>query len=94
MLSEIAEAVSDVACEVAQCRRTLSSFLPGILTAAPCSKISRVLGVHEATISRRIQRITADLHRELVKNLQSKGMSQGRRRKKPWVSIRVTSTSI
>jgi RNA polymerase sigma-70 factor (ECF subfamily) len=39
-------------------------------------EISRVLRVHEATISRRIQRITADLHRDVLKNLQLSGMSK------------------
>lgn len=38
--------------------------------------ISRVIGVHEATVSRRIQRLTAQLHEELLGRLQMKGMSR------------------
>jgi RNA polymerase sigma-70 factor (ECF subfamily) len=39
-------------------------------------EISRVLRVHEATVSRRVQRLTARLHDELLKNLEASGMSQ------------------
>jgi RNA polymerase sigma-70 factor, ECF subfamily len=38
--------------------------------------ISRILGVHEATVSRRIQRLTLKARKELLKNLQSSGMSR------------------
>lgn len=38
-------------------------------------EISRVVRVHEATVSRRIQRLTARLHDDLLKHLQSSGMS-------------------
>ena len=39
-------------------------------------EISRVLRVHEATVSRRVQRLTARLHDELLKNLEASGMSK------------------
>jgi RNA polymerase sigma-70 factor (ECF subfamily) len=39
-------------------------------------EIARLLGVHEATISRRIQRLTARLHDELLRNLQASGLSR------------------
>jgi RNA polymerase sigma-70 factor (ECF subfamily) len=39
-------------------------------------EISHVLRVHEATVSRRLQRLTARLHKELLKNLQASGMSK------------------
>jgi len=39
-------------------------------------EISRVLRVHEATVSRRVQRLTARLHDELLKHLEASGMSK------------------
>lgn len=39
-------------------------------------EISRVIGVHEATVSRRLQRITSQLHKELLGRLQAHGMSR------------------
>ncbi|HVW10984.1 MAG TPA: sigma-70 family RNA polymerase sigma factor [Bryobacteraceae bacterium] len=39
-------------------------------------EISRVLRVHEATVSRRVQRLTARLHDDLLKNLEADGMSR------------------
>jgi RNA polymerase sigma-70 factor (ECF subfamily) len=39
-------------------------------------EISRVLGVHEATVSRRLQRLTARLHLALIANLQESGLSK------------------
>ena len=39
-------------------------------------EISRVLGVHEATVSRRLQRLTARLHQGLLENLQASGLSR------------------
>ena len=38
-------------------------------------EISRTLRVHEATVSRRIGRLTTRLHKELLANLQASGMS-------------------
>lgn len=39
-------------------------------------EISRILLVHEATVSRRLQRLTDRLHKDLLKNLQASGMSR------------------
>ena len=39
-------------------------------------EISHILRVHEATVSRRIQRLTGRLHKDLLKNLQASGMSR------------------
>ncbi len=38
--------------------------------------IARVLHVHEATVSRGIKRLTARLHKELIRNLQASGLSR------------------
>lgn len=39
-------------------------------------EISHILRVHEATVSRRLQRLTARLHKDLLRNLKSSGMSK------------------
>jgi RNA polymerase sigma-70 factor, ECF subfamily len=39
-------------------------------------EISRILRVHEATVSRRLHRLTSTLHKDLLKNLQASGMSR------------------
>ncbi|HEY6445181.1 MAG TPA: sigma-70 family RNA polymerase sigma factor [Acidobacteriaceae bacterium] len=39
-------------------------------------EIGRMLGVHEATISRRLKRLVEDVRRELLKNLQRSGLSK------------------
>jgi RNA polymerase sigma-70 factor (ECF subfamily) len=39
-------------------------------------EISRILRVHEATVSRGIKRLIARLHKELLKDLQASGMSR------------------
>ena len=39
-------------------------------------QISRLLRVHEATISRRLKRLTADLRKQLLNNLRSGGLSR------------------
>jgi RNA polymerase sigma-70 factor, ECF subfamily len=39
-------------------------------------QIARILGVHEATISRRLKRLLADLRRQLLANLQAGGLSK------------------
>ncbi len=39
-------------------------------------EISRILGVHEATVSRRLHRLTSTLHKDLLKTLQASGMSR------------------
>jgi RNA polymerase sigma-70 factor (ECF subfamily) len=40
-------------------------------------EISRVVRVHEATVSRRMQRLTSRLRQELLSRLQANGMSRG-----------------
>jgi RNA polymerase sigma-70 factor (ECF subfamily) len=39
-------------------------------------QIAQTLAVHEATISRRLKRLAATLHQQLVKNLRSGGLSK------------------
>ena len=39
-------------------------------------EISHLLRVHEATVSRRLQRLTAKLHEQLLKNLEISGLSK------------------
>jgi len=39
-------------------------------------QISRLLRVHEATISRKLKRLTEKLHKDLLKNLQAGGLSR------------------
>ena len=39
-------------------------------------EISRVIRVHEATVSRRLKRLVADLRKQLIHNLQSGGLSK------------------
>jgi len=39
-------------------------------------EISRTLRVHEATVSRRLQRLTAKLRKDLLKHMQASGMSR------------------
>ena len=39
-------------------------------------QISRLLHVHEATVSRKLKRLTADLRKQLLRNLQSTGLSK------------------
>jgi RNA polymerase sigma-70 factor (ECF subfamily) len=39
-------------------------------------QIARVLRVHEATISRKLKRLTADLRKQLLRNLQAGGLSK------------------
>ncbi len=39
-------------------------------------EISHILRVHEATVSRRLKRLTARLHKDLHRNLKSSGMSK------------------
>ena len=39
-------------------------------------EISRILRVHEATVSRRLQRLTARLHQAVLRELQSSGLSR------------------
>ena len=57
----------------AEDRLLLSSYF---LDRQTLLQIARVLHVHEATISRRLKRLTTDLRRGLLHNLQSGGLSR------------------
>jgi RNA polymerase sigma-70 factor, ECF subfamily len=39
-------------------------------------EIAQMLGVHEATVSRKVQRLVGDVRKDLLKNLQRRGMSR------------------
>jgi RNA polymerase sigma-70 factor (ECF subfamily) len=39
-------------------------------------QIARLLNVHEATVSRKLKRLTTDMHKQLLLNLQSGGLSK------------------
>ena len=39
-------------------------------------EIARVLGVHEATVSRRLHRTADQIRKQILKNLQRRGMSR------------------
>ena len=64
--------------------RTLQALPPGdrfllaayFLDRQTLLHIARLLRVHEATISRRLKRLTADLRKQLLHNLQSGGLSR------------------
>lgn len=57
----------------AEDRFLLSAYFLGRQTLL---QIARTLHVHEATVSRRIKRLTADLRKELLQHLQSGGLSK------------------
>jgi RNA polymerase sigma-70 factor (ECF subfamily) len=54
-------------------RYLLSSYF---LDRQPLAQIARVLHVHEATISRRLKRLLADLRKRLLHHLQAGGLSK------------------
>jgi RNA polymerase sigma-70 factor, ECF subfamily len=56
-----------------QDRFMLSSYF---LDRQSLLEISRVLHVHEATVSRRLKRLIADLREQLIQNLQTGGLSK------------------
>jgi RNA polymerase sigma-70 factor (ECF subfamily) len=56
-----------------QDRFLLSSYF---LDRQTLLQIARILNVHEATISRRLKRLIADLRKQLLHNLQSGGLSK------------------
>jgi RNA polymerase sigma-70 factor, ECF subfamily len=64
--------------------RTLQSLLPEdrfllasyFLDRQTLLQVARVLQVHEATISRKLKRLVADLRKQLLHNLQSGGLSK------------------
>ena len=74
MLSRLGQALrTTLGCLEAEDRFLLSAWF---LDRRTLLEISRVLGVHEATVSRRIQRLTARLHDGLLENLQTSGLSR------------------
>jgi RNA polymerase sigma-70 factor (ECF subfamily) len=74
-LAQLADAIGrTIQALPAEDRFLLSSYF---LDRATLLNISRVLQVHEATVSRRIKRLVADLRKQLLKNLQSSGMGKG-----------------
>lgn len=48
------------------------------LDRCPLLQIGRLLGVHEATVSRRLKKVLAEIREELLKNLQAAGFSARR----------------
>jgi RNA polymerase sigma-70 factor (ECF subfamily) len=84
--SPAATPTSDVLSRLRQSlARTLTTLLPEerfllsawFLDQRTLLEIAHILRVHEATVSRRLQRLTTRLHKELLKNLQASGMSRG-----------------
>ena len=57
-------------------KKTVCALGYGIWIGARCSVPRETLRVHEATVSRRIGRLTARLHQELLAALQASGMSR------------------
>ena len=57
----------------AEDRFLLSSYF---LDRQTLLQIARMIHVHEATISRRLKRLVADLHKRLLDNLKSSGLSK------------------
>ncbi len=73
-LSRLSQALSTTFGRLAEEDRFLLSAW--FLDRRTLLEISRVLGVHEATVSRRLQRLTARLHEGLLENLQESGLSK------------------
>ena len=79
--SPIADELQKLTHAVAQTLQALSSedrFLLSsyFLDRQTLLQIARILRVHEATISRRLKRLVADLRKQLLHNLQSGGLSR------------------
>jgi RNA polymerase sigma-70 factor, ECF subfamily len=73
-LAQLSDAVSrSFQALAAQDRFMLSAYF---LDRQSLLEISRVLHVHEATVSRRLKRLVADLHERLMQNLQAGGLSK------------------
>lgn len=73
-LVRLSSAVREVLSALAPEDRFLlsASFLDGHTLL----EIAALLGVHEATVSRRIRKLTDTLHKQLVRKLQARGMSR------------------
>jgi RNA polymerase sigma-70 factor (ECF subfamily) len=74
MLSRLSKAVSTTFSRLEPEDRFLLSA--SFLDRRTLLEISRVFGVHEATVSRRLQRLTARLHDGLLEDLQASGLSK------------------
>ena len=73
-LARLTDAVTRTFADLpAEDRFLLSSYF---LDQQTLLQIARVLRVHEATISRRLKRMVADLRKQLLDNLQSGGLSR------------------
>ena len=73
-LERVAEAVARTLRALpAEDRFVLSAYF---LDRQTLLQIGRLLRVHEATISRRLKRLTADLRKQLLHNLQAGGLSE------------------
>jgi RNA polymerase sigma-70 factor, ECF subfamily len=73
-LAQLSDAVSrSLQALAAQDRFLLSAYF---LDRQSLLEISRVLHVHEATVSRRLKRLVADLRERLIQNLQAGGLSK------------------
>jgi RNA polymerase sigma-70 factor (ECF subfamily) len=72
-LARLTHAVARTLQELAaEDRYLLSTYF---LDRRPLAQIARVLYVHEATVSRRLKRLLADLRKQLLRNLQSDGLN-------------------
>jgi RNA polymerase sigma-70 factor (ECF subfamily) len=73
-LARLARAVTKALQDLgAEDRFLLSTYY---LDRQPLAQIARILHVHEATISRRLRRLLADLRKQLLRNLKSDGLSK------------------
>jgi RNA polymerase sigma-70 factor (ECF subfamily) len=73
-LAHLAQAVSRTLAMLApEDRFLLASYF---LDQQTLLQISRLLHVHEATVSRKLKRLTSDLRKQLLRNLQSDGLSK------------------
>ena len=74
MLARLSQGVASTLRELsAEDRFLLSSYF---LDGRTLLELARLLRVHEATMSRRIRRLTEAVHRRLLKKLESDGMSR------------------
>jgi RNA polymerase sigma-70 factor, ECF subfamily len=73
-LTQLAKAVSRTLAAIQpEDRFLLASYF---LDQRTLLQLGRVLNVHEATISRRLKRLTSDLRKQLLRNLQAGGLSR------------------
>ena len=70
----VADAIAKCAAEE---RYLLASYY---LDGQTLAEVARVLGVHEATVSRRLQRVVKGIRKQVVRNLERQGLSPRRAR--------------